>query len=94
MTLNPSPPAPHLCTQLHSGKDMMVFLMMSAHSSSCSSVSVRGGARRMMLPCVGLASSPFSFRRMQMSQAEGPWSSLTTMALNSPFPRTCKLHHT
>ena len=44
----------------HSGNDMMVFLMMSAHSSSCSSVSVRGGARRMMLPCVGLASSPFS----------------------------------
>ena len=29
--------------------------MMSAHCSSCESLMVSGGAKRMMSPCVGLA---------------------------------------
>ena len=40
----------------------MVFSIMSQHSCSCSSVITNGGAKRMMSPCVGLASRPFSFR--------------------------------
>ena len=43
--------------------------MMSRHSSICVAVSTNGGAKRMILPWVGLASKPFSFRAMQMSQA-------------------------
>ena len=62
---------------------------MSAQSSSCSSVSVSGGARRMMLPCVGLARSPLSRNRMHTSQAVGARSGRTTTALNRPLPRTC-----
>lgn len=44
--------------------------IMSRHSSTSDSVMVRGGAKRMMFPCVGFASSPFSFIWTQTSQAD------------------------
>ena len=47
---------------------------MSRHSSTSDSVMVRGGAKRMMFPCVGFASSPFSFIWTQTSQADRTWS--------------------
>jgi len=50
----------------------MVFFRIDTHSSSCGSVNVRGGAKRIMLPCVGLASKPFSLRAMHTSQAVAP----------------------
>lgn len=43
--------------------------MISTHSSISAAVMHSGGAKRMMLPCVGLASNPFSAIFTQMSQA-------------------------
>lgn len=47
----------------------MVLWMMSMHSRISSSLIMRGGAKRMMSPWVGLASSPLSRRRKQTFQA-------------------------
>jgi len=50
-----------------SSNDVIVFLMIFVHSSSCSSLITRGGANLMMSPCVGLASSPLSLNRRHTS---------------------------
>lgn len=49
--------------------DRIVFLMMSMLSCICDSLITRGGAKRIISPCVGLASKPFSLSLMQTSQA-------------------------
>lgn len=49
--------------------DRIVFLMMSMLSCIWDSLITRGGAKRMISPCVGLASKPFSLSLMQTSQA-------------------------
>lgn len=53
--------------------DKIVFLMMSMLSSICASLITRGGAKRMMSPCVGLASKPLSLSFRQTSQASYSW---------------------
>lgn len=50
-------------------KDRMVLWMISMDSRISSSLMTRGGARRMMSPCVGLASSPLSRSRRHTFQA-------------------------
>ena len=48
-----------------------------------------GGAKRIIFPCVGFASKPFSFKAMHKFHAVGLSSvSFTTIAFNNPFPRT------
>ena len=47
----------------------------------------RGGAKRIILPCVGFAINPFSFIFKHMSQpVELSSESLITKAFKSPFP--------
>src|SRR5690606_41948201 len=47
------------------------------------------GAKRIIFPCVGLAKSPFSFKRTQIFQAVSLSSvSLITIAFSNPFPLT------
>ena len=65
------------------------IMMIDTQSSSCSLFMTNGGAKRMMLPCVGFANSPFSFSAMQISHAvELSSVSLITIAFSNPFPRT------
>ena len=47
----------------------MVREMISKHSSSCGWLMTRGGAKRMMSPCVGLASRPLSLSLRHTSHA-------------------------
>ena len=49
--------------------DLTVLEIMLIHSLSCSSLITRGGAKRILSPCVGFASSPLSRRRKHISQA-------------------------
>lgn len=48
---------------------LIVLEIISTHSSICGFVMVKGGARRMMSPCVGFAKSPLSRRRKHTSHA-------------------------
>ena len=52
-------------------------------SLNCGSVIIRGGAKRIIWLCVGLAISPFSFIARQISHASFPFFGLTTIALRS-----------
>jgi hypothetical protein len=47
----------------------IVFSIIAQHANNCASVMTKGGAKRMILPCVGLASKPFSASCIQISQA-------------------------
>ena len=67
-------------------KLIMVDLMMSKAFRSSFSLIVKGGAKRIISPCVGLASTPFSANLTQTSQAS--YFSAMTMAFKSPLPRT------
>ena len=67
-------------------KLIIVDLMMSKAFRRSFSLIVKGGAKRMISPCVGLASTPFSANLTQTSQAS--YFSAMTMAFKSPFPRT------
>jgi hypothetical protein len=64
------------------------FFIRSMASSSCSSLMVSGGVKRMISPCVGFASTPFSFIDRHTSQAVLPFIALIVMAFSSPLPRT------
>ena len=67
----------------------MVFLIIEIHSWSCSSVITKGGARRIILPWVGFANNPFSFKAIHKSQAvELSGVSLMRMALSNHLPLT------
>ena len=50
----------------------IVFLIISIHSCNCSSLIIRGGAKRIMSLCVGFANSPWSLRARQTFQAFVP----------------------
>lgn len=63
---------------------MMVLWMMSMHLRSSCSLIMRGGARRMMSPWVGLASSPLSRRRKHTSQALQSRESCLNMGQTEP----------
>src|SRR5690554_424819 len=66
-----------------------VSVIIRTQSSNCSSFITKGGAKRMMLPCVGFASKPLSRKRKQIFHAVSLSSlSLIKMALSNPFPRT------
>ena len=67
-------------------KLIMVDLMMSKAFRRSFSLIVKGGAKRIISPCVGLASTPFSANLTQTSQAS--YFSAMTMAFKSPLPRT------
>ena len=59
----------------------------------CSSLIVKGGANRIIFPCVGFASNPLSFMARQTSQAlpKSAYPSLgwsITIAFRKPLPRT------
>ncbi len=62
---------------------------MSTHSFNCASFITKGGAKRMIFPCVGFAKRPFSASFTQIFQAvllSG--LSLITMAFKRPRPLT------
>lgn len=66
-----------------------VLIMIATQSSNCSSFITKGGAKRIILPWVGLANSPLSRNAIQMFQAVSLSSvSLITIAFNKPRPRT------
>jgi hypothetical protein len=49
----------------------------------------KGGAKRMIFPCVGFAKRPFSLNAIQIFHAVSLSSeSLITIALSNPLPRT------
>ena len=74
------------CSCQRLSKAITVFSIISQHSCNCSSVITSGGAKRIMLPCVGLANKPLSFKDMHKSQAvELSGLSLITMAIEQPF---------
>ena len=66
----------------------MVFLIIEAQSKICSLVITKGGAKRIISPCVGFANKPFSANFKHTSHAETPSFSLIMMAFNNPFPLT------
>src|SRR5690606_32390284 len=77
------------CVNPYYSKSFSVFTMISTHSNNCVSFITNGGAKRMMLPCVGFASNPLSRSFKQMFQAVSlSGESLMTMAFKRPFPRT------
>ena len=43
-------------------------MIIEMHSSNCSFEIIKGGAKRIMFPCVGFASSPLSLNFRQISQ--------------------------
>ena len=55
--------------------------MIPTHSQICSSVITRGGAKRILSPCVGLARSPLSRIRRQTSYASN--AATQTQSLNN-----------
>ena len=58
-------------------------------SANCSLVITSGGAKRIILPCVGFANKPWSLRRKHIFQAVLLSSvSLIKIALSKPLPRT------
>ena len=62
---------------------------MERQSLNCSSFITKGGAKRIIFPWVGLASSPLSRSFKQMFQAVSLSSeSFITIAFKSPLPRT------
>src|SRR5690606_24397109 len=69
--------------------DCKVVVIIFTHSNNCSSVITKGGAKRIILPCVGLASNPLSLNFKQIFQAVWLSSvSLIKIAFNKPLPRT------
>ena len=61
--------------------------MMSTHSNNSSFVITKGGANRIIFPCVGLAKSPLSLSAIHISQAvELSSESLMTIAFKRPLP--------
>ena len=64
-------------------------MMIFTQSNSCDSVITNGGAKRMILPWVGLAKRPLSLSLSQIFHAVSLSSeSFITMALSKPLPRT------
>src|SRR5690606_16284501 len=63
--------------------------IMDKASRNCSSSMIKGGEKRMIFPCVGLASSPWSIIRRHRSHAAlDSESTLSSIALSRPLPRT------
>ena len=66
-----------------------VLLIIETQSNNCSLVITKGGAKRIMFPCVGLANKPLSRKAIQIFQAVSLSSvSLIKIAFNNPLPLT------
>jgi hypothetical protein len=67
----------------------MVFVIIEIQSINCTSVITKGGAKRMILPCVGFANNPLSLSFIQISQAvELSSVSFIKIAFNNHLPLT------
>jgi len=64
-----------------------LFSIISTQSINCSLFIIKGGAKRILSPCVGFASNPFSFNSRQSFHAASLSVCFISMALNHPLPR-------